>query len=498
MIQTIVNNLDELKDTTNQVIGSGYDCASKSSAEFSKVFEEKLSQKQTGKINDATENRVANDKTTNDNDIKINDAKISKSDIKTIDDVKSVVSDLKSADVKLKDVVFIGKFNTKDTEDEQNDSSVILQGLLNSLQNPVLMQDLESLKEVIDTAMSEAKLENSLDLTLAKDVEDIVSQIQSLLDDIANNAEQVDKEQLEELAGLFSQLVETFDKIPTEKIMPEQITKTIETLSSQLESHKEQMQKIVDKDDTTVLQEDIQLSDEDIIDFAEKVSQKTDSENSETTLDMDAEMLEDLKLESIQAETESTGGDLMQNQSAQEQGVKAMLTQDGEFFDVRIEKATSTQASSTVQVPQNKTIDVNPSRIIEQITKHMEAMQNGSKVSLVLNPENLGRVNIQLMTTKDGLMAQFTVTTTEARDLLMKGLDGLKETLISQGVGVDNVSVKLSESEKSTYEQDWTEQDESNGGNKGQRQQEREEKEKGLFEQVLTQTTSDLEDNGKV
>lgn len=61
---------------------------------------------------------------------------------------------------------------------------------------------------------------------------------------------------------------------------------------------------------------------------------------------------------------------------------------------------------------------------------------------MVLNPESLGKVSIQLINTKEGLSAQFTVATQEARNLIMKGLDGLKDTLMSHGVSVDNVSVK--------------------------------------------------------
>ena len=106
------------------------------------------------------------------------------------------------------------------------------------------------------------------------------------------------------------------------------------------------------------------------------------------------------------------------------------------------------------------------------------------------------RLNIQLFASKEGLTAQFTVTTQEARDLLMKGLDGLKESLISQGIGVDNITVKVADSHKSEYNQDWTEQEGSRGGNKKQEQSNKEEKEKGLFEKTLAQTTE--EENGNV
>ena len=104
----------------------------------------------------------------------------------------------------------------------------------------------------------------------------------------------------------------------------------------------------------------------------------------------------------------------------------------------------------------------------------MEGLYNNSKVNIVLNPESLGKVNIQLINTKDGLTAQFMVTTQDAKDLLMKGLDGLRESLTAHGVGVENVSVKLNNTQKSENNQNWTEQDGSRGGNKGQDQPNRE------------------------
>ena len=68
----------------------------------------------------------------------------------------------------------------------------------------------------------------------------------------------------------------------------------------------------------------------------------------------------------------------------------------------------------------------------------------------------------------------------------MKGIDGLRENLLTQGVSVDNISVKVSEAEE-PYNPDWTEQQDSEGGNKEQARQNKEEKEKGLFEKTMTE-----------
>ena len=196
-------------------------------------------------------------------------------------------------------------------------------------------------------------------------------------------------------------------------------------------------------------------------------------------------MVKELNVEVLStqsAETETSAGDFMQNQSPQDHTARIMIQGDIKFDSIAQEIAKSTS--------QVKTADVTPSKIIEQISKQLDGMINNSKLNMVLNPGNLGKVNLQLVNTKAGLMAQFTVTTQDAKDLLMKGLDGLKESLLAQGISVDNVSVKLEETD-SEYHFDWTEQDGSKGGNKQQfaRKQKQDEKQ---FEQMMFELENEV------
>lgn len=198
-------------------------------------------------------------------------------------------------------------------------------------------------------------------------------------------------------------------------------------------------------------------------------------------------MIKELNVEVISsqsAEAESSMSDFMQNQSPEEHTARVMIQ-----GDIKYESAAAEAAKNASQV---KTVNINPSKIIDQITKQMENLFNNSKLNMVLNPGSLGKLNLQLMNTKDGLIAQFTVTTQEARDILMKGLDGLKESLLAQGVNIDNVTVKLEETE-GEYKQDYTEQEGSKGGNKHQGAKKQKQQEKD-FEQMMF----NLENDGKV
>ena len=224
----------------------------------------------------------------------------------------------------------------------------------------------------------------------------------------------------------------------------------------------------------------------------------TTQEEDIKTLDelVDEDTLRDLNIESIETESgeaDTSSSDLMQNQTPEEQGIKAMMNIDGDFADIKVDTVKNT-TNNQISKPSSPT-ELGPSKIIEQISKQLEGLNNSSKVNIVLNPESLGKVSVQLINTKEGLSAQFTVASQEARNLIMKGLDGLKDTLMAHGVSVDNVTVKMNETQESGYQADWTEQEGSRGGNKEQNSN-REQKEQQKFDEMMSLLDSD--ENGKV
>ena len=293
---------------------------------------------------------------------------------------------------------------------------------------------LADFKEFLSQVTSEANVETSLNLTFNKDI----------TNDNLDSEEQSDTENV----ILFAQALQTANHEITLEIEPQvETTEAVEIVETTAD--------------------------------AETVEIKTEGETQE--ISMDEDMMRELNIESVKAETEtsSDNSSLLNHQSAEEQGIKFALNHDTKPFEVH--------AASEIK-PSAKPTEINPSKIIEQVSKHLENLQHTSKVDIVLNPESLGKITIQLVKSPEGLSAQFTTATQEAKNILMKGLDGLKETLTTHGVGVDNVSVKVNDTQKSEYNADWTEQDGSRGGNKEQNRQNREEKEKGLFEKTMEET----------
>lgn len=331
--------------------------------------------------------------------------------------------------------------------------------------------------------------------SVAYDIRQLIAFLKSAGDDTSSNTEETEVQDIDgtetldadEITKKLLNLEEEDDDKKKDdgetevKSEPEVETQTDDLTNNNIDSFLE---------DFEVTTEEVQSNSE-----TQTTSKEVSKETEQSLEDIiDEDQLKELKIESIEAETSDSTGedDIMQNQTPEEQGVKAMLQADADFAEIKTEAKPAQTVQNTTKPTSSS--EVTSNKIIEQITKQMEGMYNGSKVNMVLNPESLGKVSIQLINTKEGLSAQFTVATQEARNLIMKGLDGLKDTLMSHGVSVDNVSVKINDAQESEYNADWTEQEGSRGGNKEQGSQ-KEQRGKEQFEQMMSFIENE---NGKV
>ena len=101
-------------------------------------------------------------------------------------------------------------------------------------------------------------------------------------------------------------------------------------------------------------------------------------------------------------------------------------------------------ASKTSSSMQNT---LNTNSIIEQVNKQFEQLQQSAsnKVSIVLQPENLGRVSVEIMNTKDGITAKMMTDSQQVKDLFDKNIEALKSNLSAQGVNVNNIKVECTQ-----------------------------------------------------
>ena len=160
---------------------------------------------------------------------------------------------------------------------------------------------------------------------------------------------------------------------------------------------------------------------------------------------------------------------------------------------VHSQQTTMTVGSQTTASASNQ-VNISKEDVLAQIHSKLQMMNSTSnaKLTMVLNPESLGKVSIQLINTKDGLTAELQVASQTVKDILDSNLSNLKDTLSAQGVQVNDMSVKVSQSENNA-DMDYTEQ-EGNGGNKQEQDKRHQEQEKEKeFEKMFSKFQNDEE-----
>ena len=199
---------------------------------------------------------------------------------------------------------------------------------------------------------------------------------------------------VEQIAEQVEQVEDTVKNV-AEKVM-ENVSETLEN----------ELNVTINGIDLDKMLEDFGFNNTDDLPEIQPLKAENTEESEGKTLEelVDEDTLRELNIESVETDTssgEEESSDLMQNQTAEEQGIKASLQQaDANFGEL---KTDSTQSNVSLQATKpTGNSDVTPSKIIDQISKQMENMNTGSKVNIVLNPESLGKVSVQLINTKEG------------------------------------------------------------------------------------------------
>lgn len=157
-------------------------------------------------------------------------------------------------------------------------------------------------------------------------------------------------------------------------------------------------------------------------------------------------------------------------------------------------RMTASQASASQHI---QTTNISKEDVIAQIHNKLQSLNNttNTKLTMVLNPESLGKVSIQLTNTKNGVVAEMVVASQTVKDILDSNISNLKETLTAQGVQVNDVSVKVSQGENNA-EMDYTEQENSNSNQQEQsRQQNGQEEDKNKFEELFFNNMNEEQEN---
>lgn len=156
-------------------------------------------------------------------------------------------------------------------------------------------------------------------------------------------------------------------------------------------------------------------------------------------------MLRDKLAEDLQNNLETEAKTEIQNQTQNQTTSMEQVKTD--FIQ------TSDKAVKPEQVQHKQsTDDLNDVDILSQIRSKFEAtnIANSKKIVIGLTPESLGKLTIQITKGENGISAHILADNQQAKELLEKDLNSLKSTLQSQGVNVNNLSVKVSEAGKTS------------------------------------------------
>ena len=365
--------------------------------------------------------------------------------------------------------------NTENTAVNTAENTEELASLINDKSNNT--EIINNLSALIDEAVQESDLPSNNDkLELAKDIistikaaaENILSQSNISSNQISENTVTA-----EEMVLMNSEVSDEAAQLLDTDIESKQSLLNAETLaesSSEDMAESNNMQKLAEAVDMAV-EENIndKLSDEKLSKDTVKESVKDTAKQSDTVVVKDiqkefktanVEVTESLRGESnakaeIKANTvnfSETGKNLQNNLNQKEmvmtqnnagENFSASQNDKGNNFNYFLKSSAEAQAkydtaqSKEAQAPYN----MKEPRDIERLVRTMQSSvsKGQSKLTVVLTPENLGRMQIQLSESGGKITAKFLSDNENSHKLIMAQSDLLKNQLSEKGIVVDNM-----------------------------------------------------------
>ncbi len=166
--------------------------------------------------------------------------------------------------------------------------------------------------------------------------------------------------------------------------------------------------------------------------------------------------LKELNIEVTQVETDLDSSNEKNSSSENNQSFTKLFTETSAKYN--FENTNNLSFNNTIKVDSvsqmnlasklNQNVNtemVNKENILNQIANKLENLNDSqSKVNIVLRPENLGRLQLEIVSDKNGtISANLTATNEDVKQLLEKSINELKNALNSQGVNVNNINVKV-------------------------------------------------------
>lgn len=227
-------------------------------------------------------------------------------------------------------------------------------------------------------------------------------------------------------------------------------------------------------------------------DLMEQITDELGQKNDELqTAEISQEIIDDMgvtirsveKSESSGSESKQGGNAFDSRSNAKEEIIRMTLESNSQplseiqpaetFVNNSVTSSTSvaglaaTTVNSSIEIPNLNVSNLSSQQIINvgvqhqmsetetdvlnQISAKLTTLQDGanSKVQIILQPENLGKVSVEILNTKEGVIAKLVAESPQVKEILDKSIESLKNSIATQGVNVNNISVKVEETTSS-------------------------------------------------
>ena len=368
--------------------------------------------------------------------------------------------------------ILLGKSTTKNTE-EENDSEFNSSTV--ETQNTEILSNLE---DVLIEVVTEVETQTKQDTDLAI-VEENINMIDIESDETIQNQQNVKYSYDSNFIDRNALAVKASDTLDTLKQYEGEKSIQLETISSAEK---------VDENNLELLQEIENLDGESLVKVEDVIDLAVDEISTESTKNIDnnskisQEIIDELdvtvnsmrstdkqKMMGEQGQSFSQFNGNTQG-NAQENIIKMSLenAETNSEFSVEGQNTNlqpNVNSTDGTDILLNKVIEssikpqgtnnstpsaqmLSDTEILSQINNKLTLPQDNvtNKVNIILQPEQLGKVSVEIMQTKDGIVAKMVADTVQVKDILDKSIESLKNTLSSQGVNVNNITVKVEES----------------------------------------------------
>ena len=369
--------------------------------------------------------------------------------------------------------ILLGKV-TKESESEENDAL----STTNTENKEIISNIEDTLLDVVSTTQTNTELDINEQIQQEVNTQtDILKDEISLdIDNLTSKFEDnnlIDKNALTIKSNDTLDTLKQFDKtskdvistINNENLLSEDLVQEIENLENEV---------MVNVEDA------IDLAMDDVVKDIDKTSTK-ETANTKISQDVIDEL--DVTVRSVvSTDTKTQGGNTSnfnnQKGNAQENIIKMSLeqqTQQGKTFiseptsfdnvltetvqiktpEINLGNAANNlnntslnNLSSQILMPSTTQTQISDTEILTQINNKLTLPQDNvtNKINIILQPEQLGKVAVEIVQTKDGIVAKMVADTVQVKELLDKSIESLKNTLANQGVNVNNITVKVEES----------------------------------------------------